>query len=363
MIHEHCDDYDDPFELPTPDALPLLTLLVAIEYEVCIVASINEDYSTVWQLLTPDTALEFVLRRRPYFDDEDHWYIDHAEYENAVSTFLATRRIAARAVQQLVDATRAVQHPSETAEIWQASVEVQRSNLKGKIGAELLEESRLAFDRMSSAAFYACLGKRAAPVEVQWRRTMESSPAIEQLRSSRYKDDTLYLLQYDDVPPSLHRFLSTSRCLALSVTDEWLAQSWSFLNLESPRVAAVNRPGLDCFPILELASGTIRLPAHQLLPHLLEFNTGLPVLFVGPNRCCLTIHSFRSLVDSAHFEETLRELDEKKDVVPVRSNAFVRLPDGTIVSVQERFRLFDGWSGCPLTADPDETDPDKDIPF
>ncbi|MGF6837897.1 hypothetical protein QF001_001764 [Paraburkholderia youngii] len=360
MIHEDCEHYD-PFDFPMPENLPLPALLLVIEYEVSVIAAINEDYSTVWQLLTPDTALEFVLRRCPYLDDEEYWWVDHTEYENAISSFLAARRTAAQAVQQLVDATRA-HDPLEIVEGWQASAVVLRSNLQGTIAPELLEESRRAFDRMSVTALYARLGKLTAPTKTREYWARDTSSAIDQIRSSRYKDDTLYLLHRDVVPPSLLQFLPTWRCLALSVSDEWLFRCGDFLNLESPKVAIAHRPGRDGFPILELASGTIRLPAHALLPHLFEFDAALRVLFVGTGRCCLTFFSFRSLVDGALLENTLHELDGQQDEVPSRNNAFTCLPDGTMVGVQERLRLFDAWmSDCPLTADPDEAD--QEIPF
>jgi hypothetical protein len=65
--------YAEDFDLPVPEEITLGELLTELEKEVTTVASTDGRYLAAWQWLTPETAIDFLQRRRYDIQERCLW--------------------------------------------------------------------------------------------------------------------------------------------------------------------------------------------------------------------------------------------------------------------------------------------------
>ena len=327
--------YDDDFEFPVPEELTLAELLATLEDEVFIVASLNENYLDTWRALTPESALAFLRRRRGDIDERCLWHFDNFDetYAEAAPTFLRT---LCRIAQEVENALHALTTDmSSSHPVGQVCPPSHLNSIsESKEYEAWTPAAQASFEKMLTAALAVRRVKPVAPAcETMW--TSETSKAIEEIRASTFAGETVFPLNHFALPSAL-RTSAWRNQLAIKVPSEWLARYESYVTHEPPVTCLVRRPNAELVLALELASGTVRLDASNLAEYLREFDTELPVLFIGQESCCLAIHRFTALVDGATIEDFVKHRERRK-LLPMRDKLAV-MNDGSVVEALERKR-------------------------
>jgi hypothetical protein len=342
----------------------LAALFQAIEEEFLLIASKSECYIESWEGLTPYGAVDLVLRRRSDFDWLHNENVE--QYDAELSTYIEMAWPAVAALQQVIGEAKALDTPSEIESKRESWSRISLDVVKRYRDPVDLEAIRLSYERMTAVALAARLKKLSEPPRVKRVfRTRESSLAIEQIRTSEYSRETAFIFDADRLPSGLRHGIYESKCLAVTMPDEWIAQCDSFVDFSAPSLSLAENGQVQTECVLQLASEAVRLEASEVSRFLHQFDYELPVVFVGREISALAVHEFSGLADCASIHATLAHFGELDGLIPVLSEC-LSLDDGSVVKPCIKSRVLNAVAYGGRRSDRalnDIPDPVDEVPF
>ncbi|TDY22098.1 hypothetical protein B0G81_2381 [Paraburkholderia sp. BL6665CI2N2] len=342
----------------------LAALFQAIEEEFLLIASKSERYLESWEGLTPYRAVDLVLRRRSDFDWLHNENVE--QYDVELSTYIEMTWSAVAALQQVIGEAKALDTPSKIESKRESWSRISPDVVKRYRDPANLAAIRLTYERMTAVALAARVKKLSEPPGVRRVfRTYESSLAIEQIRTSEYSRETVFIFDVDRLPSGLQHGIHESKCLAVTMPDEWIARCDSFVDFSAPSLSFAENGQFQTECVLQLASEAVRLEALEVSRFLHQFDYELPVVFVGREVSALAVHKFSGLADCASIHATLAHIGELDGLIPVFSEC-LSLDDGSVVKPCVKSRVLNAaayggrHSGRALD---DAPDPIDEVPF
>jgi len=138
--------------------------------------------------------------------------------------------------------------------------------------------------------------------------TNETSPMLEDIRSSPFGSNSCFLIDSSDLPSALAVFTQEKCCLVVRIPDEWIVRPGLLKQKTGLRFRFFDseETGL-AFPVWSLGNDLVWLDAARAASAITSFQMELPTVYVGSRECVMVVHDFN------HFEDLLSLVHAEKE--------------------------------------------------